>query len=183
MMAGPRTDSLTAATLPLRPGGPSNWQGRRARPGPGTNGTVPVSESFKFAAQAATAVPSLCRGHCQYANYTAKTLSRMLVILALPLVTAPSGPRRPRTFVASVLEITDSDHDIHWQDHRRAVAARRRRGGVGGHRRGRRSGPGTGISSSSQAGNAARSPAGGRPGWPGVAARRGCQRCGRALSR
>ena len=85
---------------------------------------MPVSESFKFAAQAATAVPSLCRGHCQYANYTAKTLSRMLVILALPLVTAPSGPRRPRTFVASVLQITYSDHDIHWQDHRRAVAAR-----------------------------------------------------------
>ena len=81
MMAGPRTDSLTAATLPLRPGGPSNWQGRRARPGPGTNGTVPVSESFKFAAQAATlvtAVPSLCLGHCQFANYTRMLLEHCL---------------------------------------------------------------------------------------------------------
>ena len=104
-MAGPRTDSLTAATLALSPGEPSNWQGRRARPGDQWHGAcVRVFQvrgtgchSRDCSAEPVPRTLPVCQLHTD----AARTLSRMLVILALPLVTAPSGPRRPRTFVAS----------------------------------------------------------------------------------
>ena len=180
-MAGPRTDSLTAATLALSPGEPSNWQGRRARPGDQWHGACVRVFQVRGTGCHCSAEPvprtlPVCQLHC-----------KNIISDASDTGTATRDCTKRAAAAADlrsfILQITDSDHDIHWQDHRRAVAARRRRGGVGGHRRGRRSGPGTGISSSSQAGNAARPPASGRPGRPGGAARRGCQWCGRVLSR